>query len=136
MITENCYLKCHSQADMRRALTVLTTLGLKIHKSELSVQAFCDNHPFNKKGTNVLYFNKGEDYFGGWTEIATQSLKYKQVTLAQLVEMLTPEEIKVELNSEYTAIVTKEGVKVGCQSFPTSKIRELAKALDEVEKGN
>lgn len=42
------------------------------------------------------------------------------------------EEIKVNLNSEYTAYVSKDGIKVGCQIFPLSILDELVKARDKI----
>lgn len=42
--------------------------------------------------------------------------------------------ITVVLNSEHTAVVTKDGVKVGCQTFTLAKIDELMKAVAEVRK--
>jgi hypothetical protein len=41
-------------------------------------------------------------------------------------------EIEVKLNNEYIAVVSKDGVKVGCQTFGLEKIEELAKALKEI----
>lgn len=35
----------------------------------------------------------------------------------------------VKLNDEYTALITKEGVKVGCQTIPFSAVAELHRAI-------
>ena len=61
---------------------------------------------------------------------------------ASLQEFLTTDKykiptklpIKVLLNSEYTAEVTDEVVKVGCQQFPVSKLTELVKAVEDYKK--
>ena len=45
---------------------------------------------------------------------------------------MEPQEIKVVLNIQYTATVTKDGVKVGCQEFPLEIIEDLKKAKDEL----
>jgi hypothetical protein len=42
----------------------------------------------------------------------------------------TKSPIEVVLNESYTAKITADSVVVGCQSFPSSKIHELAKALE------
>jgi hypothetical protein len=42
--------------------------------------------------------------------------------------------IKVVLNNEYTAEVTPNGVKVGCQVFTHQKVDELMKAVNECRK--
>ena len=59
----------------------------------------------------------------------------KSVSLGLLVdEMLkfTPKK-EIKLNSEYTAVVLRQSqeVKVGCQTFPFSKIEELYKSIKE-----
>lgn len=43
------------------------------------------------------------------------------------------ETISIKLNSNYTAIVSADGVEVGCQTFPLSKIEELYKAVQEIK---
>lgn len=42
--------------------------------------------------------------------------------------------ITVKLNSEYSAIVTKDGIEVGCQKFPLTVIDDLVKAKAEITK--
>ena len=39
----------------------------------------------------------------------------------------------IKINGDYTAIVSTEGIKVGCQTFPLSVIDELAKAIKQVK---
>jgi hypothetical protein len=39
----------------------------------------------------------------------------------------------VKLNDNYSAEVSRDTVKVGCQTFPASKIAELAEALEKVQ---
>jgi hypothetical protein len=36
-----------------------------------------------------------------------------------------PSDLSVELNGSYTAVISKDGVKVGCQTFPIEKIQEI-----------
>ena len=43
-------------------------------------------------------------------------------------------EITIKLNSEYSAIVSKGGIEVGCQKFPLTVIDELVKAKAELTK--
>lgn len=40
---------------------------------------------------------------------------------------------EVKLNSQYTALVSKEEIKVGCQTFPLSIVQELATAIKELQ---
>lgn len=40
--------------------------------------------------------------------------------------------ISVKLNDQYTATVTKDTVRVGCQTFSHEIIRKVVKAMDEI----
>ena len=62
---------------------------------------------------------------------------YDQFTIHDLYtkkKISKPESIKVKLNSEYEAVVSKNEVKVGCQTFPISIIQDLVNAKDELLK--
>ncbi len=48
------------------------------------------------------------------------------------LESLVEKQVTVKLNSEYTAIVGKNTIEVGCQKFPIDILDELCKARDEV----
>jgi len=60
---------------------------------------------------------------------------YKTVTFKDMIQSILDlmKNKRVTLNSEYTAeiIYDKKEVKVGCQTFPFSKIEELYKAIQE-----
>lgn len=43
-----------------------------------------------------------------------------------------PSQVEVRLNDQYTAILSDDGIKVGCQTFPLSVIDELVKAKQEL----
>jgi hypothetical protein len=43
-----------------------------------------------------------------------------------------PKSINVQLNSEYVATVTKTEIKVGCQTFPVSIIKDLSRAYNDL----
>lgn len=45
-------------------------------------------------------------------------------------------QIKVKLNDKYTAIVSKDIITVGCQTFPTSILKELNEAYVRLSKSN
>ena len=42
--------------------------------------------------------------------------------------------IKIKLNSDYSAVVSKDDVKVGCQTFPHSVIEEMYAAIQNFKK--
>ncbi len=43
-----------------------------------------------------------------------------------------PTTAEVKLNSQYTAVVSKTEIKVGCQTFPVSILKELQSAVDKL----
>jgi hypothetical protein len=49
-----------------------------------------------------------------------------------LVELVPdkPREVIVKLNKSYDAIITKDEIKVGCQTFPITVLKEMQEALD------
>lgn len=55
-----------------------------------------------------------------------------QYTVPVLSVTLPPQEITIKLNDDYDAIITKETVKVGCQTFPVALIKEIQSAIDKL----
>jgi hypothetical protein len=47
---------------------------------------------------------------------------------------LVPDEINVKLNDSYDAIVTKDGIKVGCQTFSHDIVDKLKSAIEQINK--
>jgi len=43
-----------------------------------------------------------------------------------------PKTKEVKLNSEYSAIVSKDTIKVGCQTIPYEAVKEIVKAHDSL----
>ncbi len=76
----------------------------------------------------------------GWMEFKTESdriylTNHKQITIEDFVRLFHNEKsIKVVLNEKHTALVTKNGIKVGCEFFPLTVINELMIAKQEVLK--
>jgi hypothetical protein len=61
------------------------------------------------------------------------SNKAKEVTFEEFIlAMVGDNRIEVKLNGTYTASVGKDGVRVGCQTFPLSVIDELAAAKAKI----
>lgn len=67
---------------------------------------------------------------------------YKEVTVKEFLTRLVaagkevpikPKTVVVPLNDEYKAIVRKDTVEVGCQTFPYSKIEEIIAAHKELQ---
>jgi hypothetical protein len=47
---------------------------------------------------------------------------------------LVPDEITLKLNDSYDAVVTKDGIKVGCQTFSHDIVDALKNAIEEINK--
>lgn len=57
------------------------------------------------------------------------------LTFEQVFEVIkVKKEIPVKLNAEYTALVTEDGVKVGCQTFTKQAVVALYNAVIEIDK--
>lgn len=75
----------------------------------------------SKSGSNQYAINGG---------ILTSN---KKVNFDQIhTLLLEPNFIKVVLNKEYTAEVSKDQISVGCQTFPASKVKELQDAINKL----
>lgn len=67
-----------------------------------------------------------------WRENPDRSEEVSVQTFVELMRKAARKEESVKLNDKHTAIVAKDGVKVGCQSFPLSVIDDLAEAKRRV----
>lgn len=58
------------------------------------------------------------------------------VKFAKLADFLSSfkKQIEIKLNDEYTAVVNKNFVQVGCQTFPLEKIEEVYEAIQTLKK--
>lgn len=56
------------------------------------------------------------------------------VFILKMMGLHKPSSIEVKLNENHTATVTKDSIKVGCQTFPHSVVGELQKAIEEMTK--
>jgi len=56
----------------------------------------------------------------------------KEITEKEYLDFNNPK-FTVVLNNEYTAEVTKDNIKVGCQLFPHSIVKDLQEALDKIK---
>lgn len=59
--------------------------------------------------------------------------EYTTITFDKFLSLKKELEIEIKLNDEYTAIISKDNVKVGCQTFPLSVIQELYNALKKFD---
>lgn len=65
-------------------------------------------------------------------QIATTQKDHCLCSFETLIELSYKPPIKLKLNDEYLAIVSKEGITVGCQKFSIEKFKELQEAVEKV----
>lgn len=88
----------------------------------------------DKYGVQNVLFRRGNDHHylslesidhikkHGWVAAVVFS-NSRNLPVSMVKE--APSELSVELNDSYTAVISKDGVKVGCQTFPIKKIQEI-----------
>lgn len=79
-------------------------------------------HPLHLDGSRLSH----------WRENPDRSEEVSVQTFVELMRKVARKEESVKLNDKHTAIVTKDGVKVGCQDFPLSVIDDLVEAKRRV----
>lgn len=88
----------------------------------------------------LIEFLVGFDTIVIYTENKTLSGNYTpheycgpSTTLTEFIkEFTTYISVEVILNDKYTAIVSKDGIRVACQTFPLNIVEKLAAAVKEI----
>lgn len=121
------------------ALKIFSSL-MNVPVFEGSAEEFVRKHSdFLSPGTSCIHITtNGNDMVSSFLAIHIPFPKefviYK--TLGEVTEALSKEISSaspiLKLNSEYTAEVTKDVVKVGCQTFTHEKVLELAELVKKV----
>lgn len=55
--------------------------------------------------------------------------KCKEISLVEFLQMKKQRIVKLKLNNDYEAVITQDGIKVGCQTFSFNKFDELVEAV-------
>ena len=89
------------------------------------------------KKVREVGWEKGEYIYLKGTKIYSQNDRLTVITeiadIEEQWEEYISKDIEVKLNDEYTAVVSKDKIVVGCQEFPLSKVEELVKAVKKVK---
>lgn len=122
-------ITCNSKYEYERAVSLLLAFGQKhyndltdarlitdktwpTYKGIILEQTFCGSHHTYENG-NITY-------------------SYADNLHAILDYLYSPTNIEIKLYKEYTAIVSKEHVKVGCQIISHEKVLEIAEAIKRI----
>lgn len=112
------------------------TLLIKSPAVQLAVYDELVNRGMNK--SNVVrdrlakgdYLSVEENSIFLYTPAESSSItnEYHQIVTVEEMLAIRPEAITVPLNNDYDAIVTKNSIKVGCQTFSPSILEKLVEA--------
>jgi len=83
----------------------------------------------NLTTTGRITFHHEEEYSAGGKCFTAFGQETEWVEFASDSDV-----VKIQLNSDYTAEVSKDGIKVGCQTFPLEVVKQLAAAVKKVSK--
>jgi hypothetical protein len=87
---------------------------------------------FERSYPNVAITDKNQISLFGPGYDSTVKLTDLNLFLAEAIKRFKKLDISVELNDTYTAIVSSEGVRVGCVTFPLEVIDKLTEAKKQV----
>ncbi len=141
-------------ADSKENYLCVRTYGSKDISLAIQTILFSKGYEWsNSNGATPYYYSEENFHKNSGIAIITDSLKpnnrykhilhsnlsgytgnLKMLTLEEFLSLFESQEIVVKLSDSDTAIVKKEGVKVGCQTFPLTIINDLAAAVKEVSK--
>lgn len=126
-------IKIHSREHSKVVQERLFELGCKWQDGRRS---FIDYAWSNYKAETVFYVGinvvKLEITYG---EFKNYEKKYSHVPLISTDDLFSAEKeiiVKVKLNSEYEATVSKAGIVVGCQTFPLDIVEKLMAAKNKL----
>jgi len=94
----------------------------------------------NRWNNGAIAFTSGEEIRldGSGLDWWIRRNNSEEVTVQKFIQLMKEARVevieKVKLNDDYTAEVSKDGVKVGCQKFPLSIIDDLSAAKAKITK--
>lgn len=106
----------------------------KYYKIETYSTFFIVNPVFRGKTIEAKeYLDKQENYiypgtYGAWDTNKIKSIE--EITEEEYNKIKNPT-VNVSLNIDYSAVISKDGIKVGCQNFTHEAIQNLSKELEK-----
>lgn len=102
--------------------TFLKGLGLSVHETVLS--SFYFDYPYIVQTTNQIGRGRSQ---APQVENSKEKLTFVEF-LSRTSFEYKPASVEIKLNSKYSAIVSKDKIKVGCQEFDISILDKLVGA--------
>lgn len=119
------YLPDEKQATA--VFTYLESVGVSISETVQGGTTAAEKAKEYAKNYPWVVIRKDEKYVGG---NYGPDKRYKTLDFNELFNLFAEIKVEVKLNDNHSAIVNKNGIVVGCQTFPLSIIDELVKARD------
>lgn len=121
-----------SQMEHRATLAALLSLGFTYQKKSNLDEVWKELKEFP-----VIVVYTGYKDLGGNFTVKEDKVCGAQISLSNYIQLFCkehePKVVKVWLNEEYTAEVSKHGIKVGCTIIPLQRVEKLAEAVKKVE---
>ena len=127
-------IRSKSKQHYEAILTALFALGFNFEENIQTVAQINERGWGFKSYPVILIGNRGSNIkrLCGGTGTSSWS-EFQNITLDDFLALPEPVIIYVVLNNSYTAEVSKQSVKVGCQEFPLSVIPQLMEAYNKVK---
>jgi hypothetical protein len=128
-LEKNYQIATTTNAEHEHVIRTLYAIGFKRGAYPTANEAVEGLRPFSA----IQVYKEGD--IGGNFQSSISGLTV--VTLNELVRILTGAGLyaSVQISDEYKAIVTKEGVQVGCQNVTFERFDELAAVVKRVREG-
>jgi hypothetical protein len=138
-------IKVKNAEEYKKALEIFALTGYQIGYHGISIEKFVTKFPFNGSIFNGIQnfvgisecFSRNETtYITAWNDNHTcDSINFsdKKALANLIVEILSLSNQKiVEKVGEYKAVISPNGIKVGCTTISFEKFDEIAAAVKEV----
>jgi len=122
------YIKTTSRAQIAAIFGYFNDLGFK-SAFDFDVAKYHEIYP-------IICFDLDAKDVGGYCDYQEKDAKkyYTKISFSDIFTLDIPAVEIVVLNPQYTAEVSKDGVKVGCTVFPLDIIDSLREARDKILK--
>lgn len=132
MNTDNYNIYCETRADRNIALATFLSLGVKWHgedklktPKEIEGRWSHSSYPY----LHVRKMGRGSWKMAGNSSYPVHTFSLKEVYAAIEKDLNAKEPVTVALNEEYSATISEDGIRVGCQSFTFQAIKRLCQEI-------
>jgi hypothetical protein len=128
---KNLAYLCKSQREQELVCGLLEEMGCSYSKSLNYLEKNAKGFAADFESYPIVGLDSGGN-ITGWTNHGAVPL----LTFSEFIKLAQESRsfIRINLNDEYEAVVSKSNVVVGCQTFTHDKVREIMAVIDRVTK--